>query len=118
MSTLIRIAFPLVAYLCVGTVISATVGYGYLRHTGRLDDDVMFRMVALVQGVDLDALAQEGARTLSETPPEEASFVEQQEKIHTATLHFDAKQKQVAASLVEFEFQLKRLTEAQERYSL
>ncbi len=117
MSALLRWTMPLVAYLCVGTVISAALGYGYLRRSGKLDDDTMFRIVALVQGVDLDKLAQEGQKTVEGTPPEEPSFAEQQQRLQTATLHFDGKQKQLVDSLNEFDSQLKRLSAAQERYA-
>jgi hypothetical protein len=67
--------------------------------------------------VDLDALAKEGQKTIEETPPEEASYAEQQQQLLAATLHFDAKQKQLADSLVDFDYQLKRLSEATERYA-
>lgn len=117
MSRLLRILMPLVAYVCVGTVISAALGYGYLRSTGKLTDDVMFRILALVHGVDLEALAQEGAVTVEDTPPEEPSFAQQQQLAQTAVLHFDAKQKQLADSLVDFDYQLKRVSEATERYA-
>ena len=80
MNALIRWTFPLIAYLCVGTVISAALGYGYLRHSGKLDDETMFRIMALVHGVDLDELAKEGTPTVEETPPEEPSFAEQQQR--------------------------------------
>jgi hypothetical protein len=117
MSALIRWTLPLVAYLCVGTVVSAAVGYWYLRSSGRLDDDTLFRITALLHGIDLDALAKEGEATVDETPPEEPSFAQQQEQLQTATLHFDAKQKQLADSLTDFDYQLKRVGEATERYA-
>ncbi len=116
MSALIRWILPLVGYLCVATVVSAALGYGYLRHSGRLDDETMFRVTALLQGVDLAEIEKAGKATVAETPPEESSFTEQQERVQTATLHFDAKQKQLADSLSQFNSELNRLTEAQARY--
>jgi hypothetical protein len=117
MSAILRWTMPLIAYLCVGTVISAVLGYGYLRSTGKLNDDTMFQIIALVHGVDLDELAKEGETTVEETPGEEPSFAEQQQLTQTATLHFDAKQKQLADSLSDFDYQLKRLSEATSRYA-
>ena len=70
-----------------------------------------------MQGVDLEKLAEEGHATVEDTPPEEPSFAEQQQHIEAATLHFDAKQKQLADSLTDFDYQLKRVNEATERYS-
>lgn len=117
MSALIRWTLPLVAYLCVGTVISAGIGYGYLRRSGRLDDDTMFRVMALLHGVDLEALKEEGKKTEGEVPPEEPSFAEQQLQVQGAAMRFDAKQKQLADSLVDFDYQLRQVSEATERYA-
>ena len=43
-------------------MITMALGLGYLWHTERLDDDKMFRMVALLQGVDLEQIAAEQSR--------------------------------------------------------
>jgi hypothetical protein len=116
MSTLIRFTLPLVAYLCVGTVITAGLGYGYLRRSGKLNDETMFRIMALVHGLDLNELAEKSEKSVEGTPPEEASFGEQQAHVQATTLRFDAKQKQLADSLVQFEYQVNRVTAARERY--
>lgn len=117
MSGLIRLMLPLVAYLCVATVVSAGIAYGYLRSSGRLDDETVFRITALLQGVDLAEIEKAGQKTTAiETPAEEASFAEQQALLQTATLHFDAKEKQLADSLNQFDHQLKQLSEATKRY--
>jgi hypothetical protein len=117
MSALIRWTLPLVAYLCVGTVVSALLGYGYLRSSGKLNDDTMFRIMALVHGIDLDALAKESQKTVDGTPPEEPSYAEQQKRHQADTLQFDAKQKQLDVALNDFNSQLKRVTEETERYN-
>lgn len=116
MSVLVRWILPLVGYLCVATVVSTALAYGYLRHSGRLDDETIFRVTALLQGVDLAEIDKAGKATVAETPPEEASFAEQQQQLQTATLHFDAKQKQLSDSIAEFKSQFDRLNEATSRY--
>jgi hypothetical protein len=116
MSALIRFTLPLVAYLCVGTVITAGLGYGYLRNSGKLNDETMFRIMALVHGLDLDELGKESEKSVDGTPPEESSFDEQQAHVQATTLRFDAKQKQLADSLVQFEYQVNRVTAARVRY--
>lgn len=116
MSALIRWTIPIVAYLCVGTVITATLGYFYLRHSGKLDDATMFRVMALLHGVDLDKIAAQGKVAVEETPPEEPSFVEQHSQSQAAKLIFDAKQKQLDDSLSKFDTDLKLVNEATERY--
>jgi hypothetical protein len=117
MSRLLGLLLSLVGYACVATVISAGLGYAYLRHAGKLDDEKMFRVVALVQGVDLEEIAKAKKQEKPGTPPEETSFQEQRQKSQTASLQFDAKQKQLADSLVIFNYQLKQLNDSTMRYA-
>ena len=117
MGALVRWTFPLLGYLCVATVVSAALGYGYLRQSGKLNDETMFRITALLHGVDLAEIEKVPTAAASEVPTEETSFSEQQQRLQAATLHFDAKQKQIADSLSDFDYQLKRLSEATSRYS-
>jgi hypothetical protein len=117
MNRLFGLLFPLIGYLCVATVISTALGYGYLRKSGRLDDEKMFRVVALLQDVNLDEIEKTTHEGAAEVPAEEPSFDEQQRQAHTALLHFDAKQKQLAISLVNFDYQLKQLNAAIDNYA-
>jgi hypothetical protein len=117
MSRLLGLLLPLIGYACVATVISAALGYGYFRHSGKLDDEKMFRVVALVQGVDLEEIAKAKKQEKPGTPPEEPSFQEQRQRSQTASLQFDAKQKQLADALVIFNYQLKQLNDSTQRYA-
>jgi hypothetical protein len=54
---MIRFLFALIGYLATATVITLALGVGYLWQTERLSDDKMFRMIALLQGVDLEQIA-------------------------------------------------------------
>jgi hypothetical protein len=116
MSALIRLTLPLIAYLCVGTVITALLGYGYLRKSGKLTDETMFRITALLHGIDLEALKEEGHKTVEGVPAEEPSFAEQQMLIQAQTLRFDAKQKQLEDSLNDFDYQRRQVSEERDRY--
>ena len=117
MSRLFGLLLPLIGYGCVATVISGALGYGYLRNSGQLDNEKMFRIVALVQGVDLEEIKKESEEQIPELPGEEPSFEEQQRRSQTESLHFDAKQKQLAVSLVNFDYQLKQLIAATDNYA-
>jgi hypothetical protein len=117
MGALIRFTLPLVAYLCVGTVISAILGYGYLRQTGKLNDETVFRITALLHGIDLAKLAEEGHQSEEATPPEEPSFAEQQAQSQAMTLRFEEKQKQLENSLRAFDNERKRIATEQGRYT-
>ena len=97
---------------------TGALGFGYLRKSGKLNDETLYRIVALVHGVDLDEIEQAQEAVAAETPPEEPSFAEQQQFAQAATIQFDAKQKQLASSLLEFDHQLKRLTSEANRYTM
>ena len=73
MGMIIRILFPLIAYLSVATVITLTAGYGYLKQTGKLDDDRIFQIVSLLHNVDLDEIAKQHGTDQQDVPPEEQS---------------------------------------------
>jgi len=117
MGRLFGFLISLIGYACVATVISAALGYAYLRHAGKLDDETMFRVVALVHGVNLDEIAKAKKQEAPGTPGEEPSFQEQRQRLQTASLQFDAKQKQLADALVIFNYQLKQLNLATENYA-
>lgn len=112
-----RILFSIVGYLCVATVLTAVLGYGYLRHNGTLNDEKIFRIMAIVHDVDLAEIEARGAADQQEVPPEEISYAEQQRHLQTAALQFDAKQKELADSLEAFEFRFSQLNTATERYN-
>jgi hypothetical protein len=118
MKALTRLLMPLIGYLCAGTVVSAALGYGYLRHSGKLTDETLFRMTAMIHGVDLEKLAEAKEKSADETPPEETSYEEQQDQFQTSSLQFDAKRKQLADSLTDFDYQLKRLSVATTQYDM
>lgn len=117
MSRMLGLLLPLIGYVCVASVISAALGYGYLRKSGKLNDETLFRVVALVQGVDLEEIVKESEVQGDQVPAEEPSFDQQQRHMQTASLHFDAKQKQLAVSLVNFDYQLKQLNAAIDNYA-
>jgi hypothetical protein len=117
MSRMLGLLLPLLGYACVATVISAALGYGYLRKSGRLDDEKLFKVVALLQDVDLEEIKEQSGEHGPATPGEESSYAEQQRLAQTTMLHFDAKQKQLAASLTNFDYQLKQLNAAIENYA-
>jgi hypothetical protein len=117
MSAMLRLLLPLIGYACVATVITAALVFGYLRRSGKLDDETMFRIAALVHDVDLEEIEQSKKAAEPGVPPEEASYAEQQQQFQTMSLHFDVKQKQLADSLVEFDYRLKQLSAATEQYA-
>ena len=57
MGKIIDLLFGLIAYVCVATVITLALIIGYLWHTDQLNDDKMFRLMAVMQDVDLQQIA-------------------------------------------------------------
>lgn len=69
-----RLIGALIGYLCTAAVITLALGVGYLWSTNRLDDERMFRMVALLHDVDIDRIQNESeSETAGEVPEEEPS---------------------------------------------
>ena len=112
-----RILTQLVAYCCVATVLTAVGAYGYLRQSGRLDDEKLFRMMAIFHEVDLDELDNRKSAEETETPPEELSYEQQQKQLRVATLQFDAKRKELSDSLEAFQFRFAQLNDRTEKYN-
>jgi hypothetical protein len=117
MGFLIRMLFPLIGYACVATVISGAIAYGYLVKSGKLDDEKLFRITAILQDVDLEEIEQKSHAEEPGTPPEEPSYEQQRRQYQTISLQFDVKEKQLTDSLVDFDYQLKRLSGATEQYA-
>jgi len=109
MGTLIRVLFPLLGYFCVATVITIAAGYGYLRQTGKLNDENMFRVVSLLHGVDLEEIAAANKTDQEDVPPEEMSFEQRQQHLLMTTLHLQAKKDDIEKNIAEFQAQASRL---------
>ena len=99
---MIRILFPLVGFLCTATVITLLAGFGYLRNSGMLDDEKMFRIVSMLHGVDLDEIAAKHQKTEADVPEEETSYQQEIEYGHIARLNLQAKQDDLEKNIVVF----------------
>jgi hypothetical protein len=74
MSKIIDILFSLIAYVCVAAVVTLAIGLGYLWHNDQLNNEKLFRMMALLQDVDLQQITATPAKAGEEVPPEEPSL--------------------------------------------
>ncbi len=117
MAGLIRLIFPLVGFFCTATVVTALSCYGYLRHSGQLDDDKIFRLVALLHDVDLEKIAQKNDEiTEPEVPPEETSYEQSQEILQVATLHLQSKRDDLDKQLANFDAKFRQLNTQNQLY--
>ncbi len=103
MGALIRILFPLIGYFCVATVITMTVGYGYLRSNGSLDDETVFQIISLIHGVDLDEIAAANDTDKQDVPREEMSFNDHQLHLRMNILHLQSKQNNIKKNIGDFQ---------------
>ena len=115
MGMMIRLLFPLISYVAVATVITLAAGYGYLRHTGHLDNEHMFQIVSLLHGIDTDKIAEEHETDRHVVPPREQSYQKQQELKQIAALHFQAKSEDLEKQKHEF-LELRRQVNGDMKY--
>jgi hypothetical protein len=118
MSAIIRILFPLIGYVCVATVITAVLGYGYLRSQGKLDDEQMFRLVALLHDIDLEEITQSQQPSPDNIPAEESSYDDRQVQRAILLRHFEAKQEDLILNLKGFNYRLGQVKDATAEYKV
>jgi hypothetical protein len=116
MTRLLQLLFALIGYVCTATVITAALGVFYLWHTDRLNDEKMFRMVALLHDVDLQQIATKQKKTTEDVPPEEPSLaiVSHQQQVHNR--NFEVKLLALQRGRQDYDYSLQQLKEEKSRY--
>ncbi len=113
---MIRFLFALIGYVATATVITLALGIGYLWHTERIDDDKLFRVVALVQGVDLEQIAADQAGAKGEVPPEEPSVDDVAGQQQVLDRNYEVKLLSLQRGRQEFDFRLQELRTQTQRF--
>jgi hypothetical protein len=113
---MLRILFVLVGYLCTATMIAAALCLAYLRHTDRLNDDKMFRIVAMLHDVDLNQIAAVQADTTDEIPPEELSLDNVTRYQQVLDRNYEAKLLALQRGRQEYDHRLQQIKEQTSRY--
>ncbi len=116
MQKTIHILFALIGYVSTATVITIVLGVGYLFYTDRLNDEKTFRMVALMQDVDLQQLSEAQRGSEPEVPPEELSLNEVVQRQQVLDRNYEVKLLSLQRGRQEYEHQLQQLKEQTERY--
>jgi hypothetical protein len=116
MGKLVDFILALIAYVCTATVIAAALSFGYLWHTGRLNDEKMFRIVALLHDVDLQRIAQSHQGSEDDIPPEESSIANVIERQQVQDRNFEVKLLALQRGRQEYEHRLQLLKEQTDRY--
>ncbi|MGD9632093.1 MAG: hypothetical protein AB7U97_02215, partial [Pirellulales bacterium] len=113
---MLRFLFGLIGYVATATVITLALGLGYLWHSERISDDKLFRIVALVQGVDLDQIAAEQAGAKGDVPPEEPSVDELAGQQQVLDRNYEVKLLSLQRGRQEFDYRLQELRTQTQRF--
>lgn len=113
---MIRLLFAMIGYVATATVITMALGIGYLWKSEKLTDEKMFHMVALLQGVDLQQIAEDQKSAESEVPPEEPSMDTVAEQQHVLDRNFEVKLLSLQRGRTEFDARMLELKTQSERF--
>ena len=112
-----RMIMALLGYLAVATVITQGALFGYLWSGGILNDEKMFQIVALIHDIDLNQTPGTEEETVEpEIPDEEPSLAEVERMREIALRNFEAKQNSLRTGKSEFNYVLRQLNSASDRY--
>ena len=116
MGKLIDMLLALIAYLCVATVITLALVIGYLWHTDQLNNDKLFRLVAVMQDVDLQQIAAAEKKPANEVPREEPSLNQVMHREQIQDRNFEVKKLAIERGKQEYDASLQLLIEKTDRY--
>jgi hypothetical protein len=116
MKRIIALLVSLIGYFCVATVITIALIVGYLWHTDQLNQQKAFRIVALLQDVDLQQLAEAQRKSGDDVPPEEPSLDTMLHHQQIQDRNFEVKQLALERGRQEYDHRLQLLKEQTDRY--
>lgn len=116
MGKIINMLVSLIVYFCVATVITLTLIGGYLRFSDRLTNDKMFRLVAVMQDVDLQKIAASAQKSKEEVPPAELSLAEVMNHQQLLDRNYEVKKLALERGKKEYDASLQGIVEQIERY--
>lgn len=116
MSKLIDMLFGLIAYLCVATVITLALIVAYMRHKDQLTNEKIFRVMAVLQDVDLQKMTAAEKKSPNEVPPAEPSVNEVMHNQQLLDRNFEVKQLALERGKQEYNARWQLLVDKTERY--
>jgi hypothetical protein len=116
MKKILGILMSLIGYVCVATVITLVLIVAYLWHADLLNQEKIFRMVALIHDVDLQHLADAQHKTPDDVPPEEPSLADMLRHQHIQDRNFEVKLLALQRGRQEYDHRLQLLKEQIDRY--
>lgn len=116
MSKLIDMVFGLIAYFCVATVITLALIVGYLWHNDQLTNEKLFRVMAVMQDVDLQKISAAEKKSPDEVPPAEPSVNEVMHHQQLMDRNFEVKQLALERGKQEYNARWQLLVDKTDRY--
>jgi hypothetical protein len=117
MGKVIDLLLGLIAYVCVATVITLALAIGYFWHNEQLNSEKVFRIVALLQDVDLQQLtASQQKKAGDDVPPEEPSLNEVMHHQQVQDRNFEVKLLALKRGKQDYDVSLHDLNEKIDRY--
>lgn len=116
MSKIIDLLFGLIAYVCVATVITLALVLGYLWHNDQLSNEKLFRLMALMQDVDLQQMTAAEHKSPDDVPPEEPSLNQVMHHQQVQDRNFEVKLLALQRGRQEYDTSLQKVTEQIDRY--
>ena len=113
---MIRLLFSLIGYVATATVITLALGLAYMWKTDQLTDEKLFRVLALLQGVDLEQLTASAQAAGDKVPDEELStdaIIGQQQ---VADRNYEVKLLSLQRGRQEYDHSLQQLLVQRERF--
>ncbi len=111
-----RYLFALIGYLATATVITLALGLAYLWRTDRLTDEKIFHITALLQGIDLEQIAEAEKKSDGNVPPEEPSVDDVVGQQQLLDRNYEVKLLSLQRGRQEFDSRLQLLKTQSERF--
>jgi len=116
MGKIIDLLLGLIAYICVATVITLALIVGYLWHNDQLNNDKLFRLMAVMQDVDLQKISATDKNAEREVPPAEKSLTQVMHHQQVLDRNFEVKQLALQRGKQEYDASYQMLVEQTARY--
>ncbi len=105
-----------VMYLCVATIASQAIAAGWLVWKKGLDEDKLFRILAIVQGVDLEGIREEVKKEHAPESKEQAAFEQVVEARVSRSLDLDLRESAMDKALNDLRALEEKLKTERSRY--
>lgn len=116
MGKILDLLLGLIAYVCVATVITLALVIGYLWNNDQLNNDKLFRLMAVMQDVDLQKMAAVDKKADKEVPPAEQSLNQVLHHQQVLDRNYEVKQLALQRGKQEYDASYQQLVEQTARY--